>query len=266
MKIFEKLSTKSLTLISNYSHIIGVILILFGLFKLPLGLIGIILGVVLCFVGHFTGRESNKRNQEEFELRRSLGRTEWGNRSRMVMPSDSPISDATNSSNCLSHYFDKTSPYYGSDLIESSDTPFVCSECAKYTKRWFSEFGKNPKYPKLPDYFKQHLSEHEDCAIRFFPVLDNISIPAWEYKGNLVEFCNRPFVDSRTAEEKKVFEDYIAEKERKFAIRAEYDWICKNLPNHAPKSLGGYTRMKNLNSENYQNIKKLALGKGKELV
>lgn len=86
MKVFEKFSTKNITMLSNYSYIIGIVLILFGLFKLPSGLIGIVLGVALCFVGYFAGKESNKRNQEEFELRRSLSRTEWANRSRMVIP------------------------------------------------------------------------------------------------------------------------------------------------------------------------------------
>lgn len=208
----------------------------------------------------------NEKKQKEIERKEAEHRAERERITGKVITHNTTPNSATTSLDCLSKYYDKSSPYYGSDLIESSDTPFVCSECAKYTKRWFSEFGKNPKYPKLPDYFKQHLKEHEDCALQFFPVLDNISIPAWDYKGNLVEFCNRPFIDSRTAEEKKVFEDYIADKERKAAIRAEYDWICKNLPEHAPKSLGGYTRMKNLNSENYQNIKKIALEQGKELV
>ena len=165
----------------------------------------------------------------------------------------------------LSHYYEKNSPYYGSDLIESNETHFVCAECAKYTKRWFSEYGKNTKYPKLPEYFKQHLKEHDECAIRFYPVLDNISRPMWDYEGDFIDFCNRPFIDERTQDEKNAFDNYITEKNRKLTIKREYEHICKILPEHAPKSLGGYSRMKNLNSENYQKIKKLAEENGIEI-
>lgn len=165
----------------------------------------------------------------------------------------------------LSHYYNKNSPFYGSDLIESNETHFVCVECAKYTKRWFSEYGKNTKYPKLPDYFKQHIQGHEECAIRFCPVLDNVSRPTWEYEGDFIDFCNRAFIDERTQDEKNAFDNYIAEKNRKITIKREYEQICKTFPDYAPKSLGGYSRMKNLNSENYQKIKKLAEENGIEI-
>ena len=62
--------------------------------------------------------------------------------------------------------------------------------------------------------------------------------------------------------EERIF-DY---KYEQYLIRKkEYQWICDNLPNLAPKSMGGYTRMKNLNSEKYQTIKKIAAEKGKIL-
>lgn len=273
MKMFDELSIQKLTQISNALSIIGVILVLAGIFTLPLGLIYIAMAAALFYFDSLVNKAKNKKAQEEFELRRSLNRTEWENRSHMVMPENNDSINETsilrgpNSQKSeLSDFHKKDSPYYGSDLIESSDTPFVCSECAKYTKRWFSEYGQNPKYPKLPSYFKEHLQEHQDCAIRFSPVLDKISQPAWDYKGNFVEFCNRPFVDERTPEQKRIFEEAIADKERKATTREEYDWICSHLSAIAPKSLGGYTRMKNINSEKYQEIKALAAEQGKKLI
>lgn len=54
------------------------------------------------------------------------------------------------------------------------------------------------------------------------------------------------------------------EKERE-KKQKEYDWLQKNLPDLCPKSLSGYTRMKNANSKNYQKIVEAARQLGKEL-
>lgn len=166
----------------------------------------------------------------------------------------------------ISDYSNKNSPYFGSDLIESNDTAFVCEKCAKCTKRIFSEYGKNPKYPRLPEYFKYHLKEHKYCQIHFFPVQDGISVPVWKYNGNLITFCNRPFVDERTDEEKKHFDDEVKRLRGKENTKEEFDWLREFLPELAPKSLSGYSRMKNIKSENYIKIKQAAKEKGKELI
>ena len=44
----------------------------------------------------------------------------------------------------------------------------------------------------------------------------------------------------------------------------EYFWILKHLPRIAPKSLNGYSRMKNSNSKNFQKIRKMAMENGLE--
>lgn len=48
--------------------------------------------------------------------------------------------------------------------------------------------------------------------------------------------------------------DVIIPKRIELQNRAEYDWICEHLPDAAPKSFGGYVRMKNMKSENYQKL------------
>lgn len=53
---------------------------------------------------------------------------------------------------------------------------------------------------------------------------------------------------------------YLEKKHKK-----QYNWICDNLPDLAPKSLGGYTKMKNSNSKNYQKIVDLANKLGKNI-
>lgn len=131
---------------------------------------------------------------------------------------------------------------------------FVCEECAKYTKRRFSISGQSKKYPKLPEYLLKKLPEHKHCGIMVYPVLDGVSEPVWNYKGDLVKYCNRPFVDERTKEQKELFEKEVREKEEAAIDKEFYDIIFEKCPDIAPKSFGGYRRMKATNSSNYQKI------------
>lgn len=148
--------------------------------------------------------------------------------------------------------------YGGCDIVSTNETYFVCSECAKYIKRYFSISGENKKYPKLPDYLLNPSAEHKYCAITLYPVLDNISEPSWDFSGDFVKYCNRPFVDERTPEQKILFEKEIIEKEELALDKEFYDLIFEKLPEIAPKSFGGYRRMKSSNSENYQKLLKEA--------
>ena len=47
--------------------------------------------------------------------------------------------------------------------------------------------------------------------------------------------------------------------------RMEYNWICYNIPEFAPKTLSGYTRMKNSKSKKYLELKQKAMEAGYEL-
>lgn len=155
---------------------------------------------------------------------------------------------------CISHYFEN-----GSDLVETSGhNGCCCGECAKYTKRIFSEFGYDPRYPKLPDYFKHNLEEHKYCSVSLFPVIHGVNVPAWDYKGDLLEFVNRPFVDERTPEQVLFFNNEVAQRRGEETDRADFNFIRENLPDIAPKSFGGYRRMKNKKSDSFKNIVKEA--------
>lgn len=64
---------------------------------------------------------------------------------------------------------------------------------------------------------------------------------------------------------KKTIEDLEIDRLRKRNLRHEYYWIQENLQNLCPKSLSGYSRMKNVNSEKYQKIVKEAAKMGKKI-
>ena len=144
--------------------------------------------------------------------------------------------------------------YGNTDIVSTNETYFVCDECAKYTKRYFSISGNSKKYPKLPEYLLHKSEEHKYCSITLYPVLDDISLPAWDYKGDFIKYCNRPFVDERTKEQKVIFEKEVKEKEEMAKDKEFYDLIFEKFPEIAPKSFGGYRRMKSSNSDNYKKL------------
>ncbi|HAF62038.1 MAG TPA: hypothetical protein DCK95_06905 [Anaerolineaceae bacterium] len=148
------------------------------------------------------------------------------------------------------------------DLADTGDNSRVCGECAKYTRRVFSISGKDKRFPALPKYFGLSMPEHAYCYISIYPFLLNRSEPNWKYKGDLVEWCNRPFTDERTPQQKAYYKKYVLEVEQEIIDRDNYDLLLEELPEIAPKSFGGYRRMKNLHSSNYHKLANAAFKKG----
>ena len=69
---------------------------------------------------------------------------------------------------------------------------------------------------------------------------------------------------------KKARDEYmknvIIPKKIEMQNRTEYDWLWEHLPDKAPKSFGGYVRMKNANTDNYQKLLKFAAEKTREML
>ena len=64
---------------------------------------------------------------------------------------------------------------------------------------------------------------------------------------------------------KNTIEKMELERLRKRSFRHEYYWFQENLPDLCPKSLSGYSRMKNANSKNYQKLVYEAAKRGKQI-
>lgn len=158
-----------------------------------------------------------------------------------------------------------TTDSFENDLVEASFFYGCCAECSKYRGRWFSRTGKDPRFPKKP-----RIKNCTCSGIDFSPVIFGLSSPIvnsfLDHKVDIIEYSNRPFAEERTDKEKAMYDNSQKEKEitewfepyrikllsYKHKSEVEYDWICKNLPEIAPKSISGYNRMKNSNSNNYQ--------------
>lgn len=148
-----------------------------------------------------------------------------------------------------------------SDYIEVQRSDRACPDCAKYHDRIYSKNGKNG-FPDSKIFVDYQNSKSCGCFLSFFPFYYGISTPTLSNDKNPREYSNRPFIDDRTSLERKLYE----EREQKIASdtkdRADYNWLCENLPELAPKSFGGYRNMKNRNSENYKKLAKTAKEKG----
>ena len=170
------------------------------------------------------------------------------------------------------------------DYVEIPYLNCTCAECAKYQGRVYSLSGKDNRLPKLPDFIKNNGIIHESCRHNIYPIYlsDSYKIEETylESDGNVVtrylnvfENSNRPFSDDRRESQKKSYENYIKEKNKYshemsdeyIQRRMEYNWICYNIPELAPKTLSGYTRMKNSKSKKYLELKQKAMEAGYEL-
>lgn len=143
----------------------------------------------------------------------------------------------------------------GTDLLEA-DFPNPSDEkTAMYRGRIYSISGKDKRFPKLPkDIF--------DTEIILSPFLYGISEPLYCKPGKEIEFSNRPFTDTRSLKEKQEYDDIVRKNLETEKNHADYDWVLRNLPEIAPKSLSGYVRMRNSNSANYQKLVESAKQKG----
>lgn len=155
---------------------------------------------------------------------------------------------------------------WGYDLVRMTDHSPTCPICAMYQGRVYAitREAANGKY-KAPDgtplmfpylydtaFVKGYETIHPNCRHR-------ISIfPARVYtKEKLREFSQKstaPFEDTRTDAERKAYAEQQAEKRRRNENRKQYERIKAVLPNDAPKSFAGFVRMKQANSEKYQEL------------
>ena len=151
------------------------------------------------------------------------------------------------------------------DLLESTDISIVCAECSALCRRIFSISGNDRQFPALPLTLTKNRPGHEYCILDFYPFLPEFSEPNWKYKGNLTQWCSRPYVDERGTLQKKVFYERVFEEEQKNLDTGLYGLLCEKAPSLAPKSFGGFRRMKNLQSQNFMKIAESASDLGIDL-
>lgn len=172
--------------------------------------------------------------------------------------------------------------YLHTDLLEANSSSPCCEECAKYVNRIYSISGKDKRFPALPQEFLKKGSGHHLSCISLWPFTYGRSEPSFECT-DVVKFSNRKFVDERTLEEVKEYNDCFSmmqEEAKKEAEQEEHmienaklwrqdmetlEWLKKYLPQICPKSISGFRRMRTTHSKNYQKLVAEAAKLGKKL-
>lgn len=148
---------------------------------------------------------------------------------------------------------------FKTDLVECTEHEVTCEICSKYQGRIFSVSGKDKRFPKLPEEVHKYGGFHEGCHHSFYSYFEGTPTSSG---GDPIKISNRPFIDERSKVEKA---EYEKQKRNAFELnrdKIEYDEIQEHLPDIAPKSFGGYRKMKNTKSKNYLKLAEAAKEKG----
>lgn len=155
---------------------------------------------------------------------------------------------------------------WGYDLVKMTTHSPTCAICAMYQGRVYATTREaaNGKYrfkngtvltfPYLYEtaFVSGYDTIHPNCRHRIsvFPprAYTNEELIAYSQKSTA------PFTDTRSDAERKAYAADQAAKRRKNAEHNQYERIKAALPDQAPKSFSGFVRMKQANSENYQNL------------
>lgn len=132
----------------------------------------------------------------------------------------------------------------------------LCPYCSIYSNRTYSLSGRDRRFPSfdlLPNNLKVVNCPVCGTFLAFGPYYDIDDPRSSELKNKIAE-SNRPFTDLRSHEEAAIWEAKISDKRKKQRTDEEFTWISEHLPDIAPKSLAGYSRMKNARSKNFMNI------------
>lgn len=143
--------------------------------------------------------------------------------------------------------------YMKTDLIVSNHIENTCEECSILQDRVYSISGKNKRYPALPKQVFEYGNFHKGCRHRFYPFIDGISklfvIENSKFISvDSVKYSNRPYVDTRTDEEKEQYDQYCLKRQneidfvnlkREYYHKKYYDSVS------VPKSFSAYMREKN---------------------
>lgn len=152
--------------------------------------------------------------------------------------------------------------YLETDLVEVGDLGGMCEVCAKYRNRIYSLSGKIFKYPKFPPDFCF------SCGLSVSPFVEGVMEPGFKCINKCLH-SRRPFRDDRTKAEKENYLEIQKLREKaKYKERTAnlnhiiYYWFKPLFPNEFPKSVGGFSRMRNSNSKNYQKLMAMVQSKG----
>lgn len=155
---------------------------------------------------------------------------------------------------------------WGYDLVRMTKHYPTCEICAMYQDRVYALTkeaangkykDKNGKSLRLPYLYDTAFADGYDTIHPNCRHLISI-FPARAYTlDELAEFSRRsmqPFEDTRPDNERKAYAAEQATKRKRNASYRQYQDVKAHLPNDAPKTFAGWQRMKQTNSQRYQDL------------
>lgn len=155
---------------------------------------------------------------------------------------------------------------WGYDLVEMTTHSPTCPICAMYQGRVYAttKEAANGKYKlkdgtvfKFPYLYETAFASgystiHPNCRHR----ISNFSIRSYtdEEIRHYEALSTAPFEDTRSEQERKAYSAEVAKRRKLLENRRQYEKIKTVLPDHTPKSLAAFVRMKAANSEKYKEL------------
>jgi len=147
------------------------------------------------------------------------------------------------------------------DLVKVSENQSACPVCAVYEGRTFSVSGNDKRFPALNEAFKGfkeggNLNLHPNCLHSLFPVVEGL-MSKEEVKA-AIDFSHpnkRPFnVDERSQKKIDLYNEAQSQKRELRTDKKQFEDYKLLLGKDAPKTFSGFKRMKQSNSQNWQDL------------
>ena len=166
---------------------------------------------------------------------------------------------------------------WGYDLVRCTTHHPTCEVCAQYQGRVYAltreaangkykgPNGEGLQFPLLYETALSHGREaiHQNCR-HSFSILP-ASVFSRKELSELSRNSMQPFEDTRSDAERAEYNKIKLDEAISQQDKESYDYLREYHPQIAPKSFGGYRRMKNLKSKKYLEIYEIAMRNGFDL-
>jgi len=137
----------------------------------------------------------------------------------------------------------------GYDLVKMTEHYPTCDVCAMHQGRVYSISGNDKRFPPLSLAFGKYNNVHPNCRHVVGAWIESLQTPE-EVKTAISE-SNRPFKDTRSLREVKLYNEQQDKNRRARETLYQYERYKARLGEDAPKSLQAFSRIKRQGGEQW---------------
>ena len=138
----------------------------------------------------------------------------------------------------------------GYDHMEITEHTVTCEVCSALQGRVYSISGKDTRFPPLSRAVGKYNNIHPNCRHSIVPWIEELQTP--EEIAAAIEKSNRPFEDTRSAQDIAIYNRQQAENRQAREIVRQYERYKARLGEDAPKTLGAFNRLKKQGGEKWE--------------